>query len=402
MDYGLLPPEVNSGRMYTGPGSGSLEAAANAWDGLAAMLNSVAASYASVLAGLSVESWLGPASATMVTAVAPFAGWLAAAAAQSEQSGNQARRAASAYETAFAMTVPPSLITANRNLVMSLIQTNIFGQNTAVIEAAQGEYAEMWAQDAAAMFTYAGASEAAATLTPFTPPAQIAHPAGAPEVGGGQSASAQPSNADTATLPAPAAPLDPIFDALGFPNPIEQLDFAALYIGAIGSASLALSIVNTTRPFSFQPGTHPPTDPGALVPTQTLGQITPLASPPGMGGAASAGIGQGALVGALKVPHSWTFAAPEIRLAVQSLPGASVGPAPADLSGAPVGLVSGMAVAGLAAGLGGRGATGTDHRGRTGEDASAEGQAERKPTVVVIQQPPQPSGGPGPSGSRPS
>ncbi|WP_264069201.1 PPE family protein, partial [Mycolicibacter terrae] len=33
MDFGMLPPEVNSGRMYVGPGSSPMMAAATAWDG---------------------------------------------------------------------------------------------------------------------------------------------------------------------------------------------------------------------------------------------------------------------------------------------------------------------------------------------------------------------------------
>jgi PPE-repeat protein len=32
MDFGALPPEINSGRMYTGPGCGSTLAAAAACD----------------------------------------------------------------------------------------------------------------------------------------------------------------------------------------------------------------------------------------------------------------------------------------------------------------------------------------------------------------------------------
>ncbi|MCV7029324.1 PPE family protein, partial [Mycobacterium sherrisii] len=40
MDFAMLPPEVNSGRMYAGAGSGPLMAAAAAWDGLAAELSS--------------------------------------------------------------------------------------------------------------------------------------------------------------------------------------------------------------------------------------------------------------------------------------------------------------------------------------------------------------------------
>jgi hypothetical protein len=42
MDFGLLPPEINSGRMYSGAGSGPMLAASAAWDGLAAELGSTA------------------------------------------------------------------------------------------------------------------------------------------------------------------------------------------------------------------------------------------------------------------------------------------------------------------------------------------------------------------------
>jgi len=38
MDFAFLPPEINSGRMYEGPGSGPLLAAAAAWDGIATEL----------------------------------------------------------------------------------------------------------------------------------------------------------------------------------------------------------------------------------------------------------------------------------------------------------------------------------------------------------------------------
>lgn len=52
MDYGALPPEVNSGRMYVGAGSGPMLAAAAAWDGLAIELYTTAASYGSLIAEL--------------------------------------------------------------------------------------------------------------------------------------------------------------------------------------------------------------------------------------------------------------------------------------------------------------------------------------------------------------
>ncbi|MBZ4627525.1 PPE domain-containing protein, partial [Mycobacterium avium subsp. hominissuis] len=52
LDFGALPPEINSARMYSGPGSGPLTAAAAAWEELAAQLESYAAGYSATLAEL--------------------------------------------------------------------------------------------------------------------------------------------------------------------------------------------------------------------------------------------------------------------------------------------------------------------------------------------------------------
>ena len=181
MDFGALPPEVNSARMYAGPGSGPMLAAAAAWDGLAAELRSAASSYGSVVSGLTGESWLGPSSTAMAAAAAPYVAWMNATAAQAEQAATQAKAAAGAYEAAFAMTVPPPVIAANRAQLASLIATNIFGQNTPAIAATEAQYGEMWAQDAAAMYGYAGElGGAASQLTPFTAPPQTTNPAGWP------------------------------------------------------------------------------------------------------------------------------------------------------------------------------------------------------------------------------
>jgi PPE-repeat protein len=100
------------------------------------------------------------------------------AAARTKQTANQARAAAAAFEQAYAMTVPPSVVVANRIQLKSLIATNFFGQNTAAIAAAEAQYAEMWAQDAAAMYDYAANSSAATRLPPFSPPEQTTNPAG--------------------------------------------------------------------------------------------------------------------------------------------------------------------------------------------------------------------------------
>ncbi|PRI13942.1 PPE family protein, partial [Mycobacterium shigaense] len=114
MDYAALPPEVNSGRIYAGPGSGPIMAAAEAWDGVASELNTAAAGYGSVITELTGAPWLGPSSRAMLAAITPHMTWLSAISDQAEQTAIMARAAAAAYETAFATTVPPPVIAANR------------------------------------------------------------------------------------------------------------------------------------------------------------------------------------------------------------------------------------------------------------------------------------------------
>src|SRR4029077_12241691 len=96
IDFGALPPEITSARIYAGPGSASLIAAASAWNGLAAELNSTALGFGKVGTTLSSEEWLGPASASMPAAVQPYVEWMTTTAAQAEQAATQAQSAAAA------------------------------------------------------------------------------------------------------------------------------------------------------------------------------------------------------------------------------------------------------------------------------------------------------------------
>ncbi|ORA96522.1 hypothetical protein BST30_28585, partial [Mycobacterium mantenii] len=125
VDYGAFPPEFNSARIYSGPGSGSFMAAASAWSALAAELNSAALSYDNVITSLNSEEWLGTASTAMVQAAQPYVAWLTTTAAQAEEAATQARAAAAAYETALASSVPPPLIAANRMQSQQLQATNV-------------------------------------------------------------------------------------------------------------------------------------------------------------------------------------------------------------------------------------------------------------------------------------
>jgi PPE-repeat protein len=378
MDFAILPPEINSGRMYAGPGSGPMLAAAAAWDGLATELHSAAASYGSVISGLTAGPWLGPASAAMAAAAGPYVAWMRTTATQAEQTATQAKAAATAYEVAFAAMVPPAVIAANRALLAALVATNLFGQNTAAIAATETHYAEMWAQDAAAMYGYAGASASATTLTPFTPAPQSTNPGGL----GDQAAALTQATATSATtntsavlspltsavpttlsgLASPttstlaaAAPTSGIFGILqdlGLISPSTILEPSTLGLGsgelttasgAWADAAQADEEIMTTQ---NQIGSEQSLLIGRIADTgrQIMSRFDQL----GVGPAGSASLGQASSVGALSVPPSWTAAAPEIRLAALALPASSLGAAPEVFAGSPGSLFSEMTLASMA------------------------------------------------------
>jgi PPE-repeat protein len=169
MSFMIFPPEINSGLMYSGAGSGPLMAAASAWSELAADLESTTAGYQAVLGQMTGAAWSGPTALRMAAATAPYVEWLATTAGQAAETAAQAQFAAAAYEGAFAATVPPAVIAANRALLAALVATNFLGQNTPAIMATEAHYMEMWFQDGLTMDTYATASQQAVVLPEQTP-----------------------------------------------------------------------------------------------------------------------------------------------------------------------------------------------------------------------------------------
>jgi PPE-repeat protein len=303
MDFGALPPEINSGRMYSGPGAGPMLAAAAGWDKLSGELYSAAASYSSVISGLTDGSWQGPASASMAAAAAPYVAWMGAAATQSEQAATQARAAASAYEAAFAATVPPPLIAANRAQSATLVATNFLGINTLAIMATEAHYAEMWAQDAAAMYGYAGSSAAAATLTPFTAPQQNTNPGGLAAQGAAVTNS-NGTSAGTSIETIIQQILDNINKALE-PDVVNSgisayATIPSIILSALSSLSRGTSNSAATAADATVAAL---TDVGAGLSkvASSLGSVTAAQA----GGAVSASIGRAATVGALSVPSTW-------------------------------------------------------------------------------------------------
>ena len=243
MDFALLPPEVNSGRMYEGPGSGPMLAAAAAWAGLATELHSAATSYGSAISELTAGPWLGAASTAMTAAAGPYLGWMRSTATQAEQTAVQAKAAAAAYEVTFAAMVPPPVIEANRTLLQALVATNLFGQNAPAIAATETLYAEMWAQDATAMYGYAGASASATTLPPFTP---------APQTTTGPSAATSTQAAASQAIPTALQGLTSTAATTAASGSLLSTvsDLAGIILFLPGVAQAGLTPLNTTGLFT--------------------------------------------------------------------------------------------------------------------------------------------------------
>ena len=75
MDYVLQIPEINSGRIYAGAGSGPLMATAASWAAMAAEMMAAAGQLASVL-GLLSANWSGPSSEAMAASLMPYLAWM--------------------------------------------------------------------------------------------------------------------------------------------------------------------------------------------------------------------------------------------------------------------------------------------------------------------------------------
>ena len=383
-DFGAFPPEVNSAKMYAGPGSTSLMSAAGAWNGLASELRSQAANYTSIVSNLTGEGWRGQASTAMAAAATPYTAWMNTTATQAEQTANQAIAAASAYEAAFGMTVPPPVIAANRTQLASLVATNLLGQNGPAIAATEAQYGQMWAQDAAAMYGYAAQSATATKVPSFTTapqttaPGALAGQAAAATQATGTSTHASLSQLTSAvptTLQGMASPATSTSSSTSGLSGLESL----LSGGSSGNSQLDsfwstwgpnANLWNTlTSTGTFNPAQIAQTvtgasflGPGALAGSEGLGAVSPLGMAAGLGSGThgisgltglgatgssmSAGLGQSTSIGQLSVPPSWSAVAPSAPPPVASAMGSSPLAAPPEVATG----VPGVAPAGAAMG----------------------------------------------------
>jgi PPE-repeat protein len=387
VDYGAFPPEFNSARIYSGPGSGSFVAAASAWSALAAELNSAALSYDNVITALNSEEWQGTASTAMAQAAQPYVAWLTTTAAQAEEAATQARSAAAAYETALASSVPPPLIAANRTQVTQLQSTNVLGQNTPLIAQLEAQYGEYWAQDAGAMYSYAGQSATATKHTPFQNAPEVTNQSG--EVNQANAVTNATANS-TATntsktlqsLAQPAAttttnattqattttdPLSEIWFLLTwqstFPTNLGTLvngytPFAGLFYNTEGLPYFSIGMGNNFVQIAKSLGVIGGAAPAAAKALPGLGGLGGMLG----GGAAAAhpvaALGNAASVGGkLSVPVAWSGGGPSAVAPTlgRAIPVSAISAAP-EAAGGPGNLLGGMPLAG--AGAAGHGVAG--------------------------------------------
>lgn len=426
MNYAALPPEVNSLRIYTGPGSAPMRAAAAAWGALSAELHAAVTSYESVIAELTGQAWLGPASLALGQSAARYASWMAATAAQVDHTAAQANAAAAAYEAAFSATVPPTVVAANRAQLLLLVATNVLGTNTAAIAANEAAYGEMWAQDAAAMYSYAAASAAATGLAPFQQPPQVGNPAGpvsqAAATGAAEATSSSsnvqsllgelasgifgaPNNsmlqAAAATVPGAAQGLE---DLITLPSLSDIAGLSAAQVVSLVLASGAWTAADaSTREILYQQDRLEQVEYEILHNIDLFSPLTP-SRPGGFIGDAlssantvsmSASMGEAISAGKLSVPISWAANAPEIKTLSYTTPlaGPGVGAAPAgSLAGA------GSAFSQMAlAGMGGSALAGSVSRGRGGADAAPKVQLPQPAATTAPAASGDTDGAPGPT-----
>ena len=378
MNFLVLPPEINSARMYTGAGAAPLFMAAAAWDGLASDLRDSAASFGSVVSALTNGPWSGPASVAMADVAAPYVGWLSSSAGQAEEAAAQAQAAATAFEVARTATVHPAAVAANRMQLMTLVATNFLGQNTPAIAATEFQYVEMWAQDLAAMVGYhAGAVSVASMLTPFRmPPKSLAGLATRASRLATQAAASDPPAA-----PPPAPPMTPTLQSL---LPALTSGVQALATPASTAISPLMMLMSAATQGGVQGGAGLTGAAGAVPETAklvggALPDVKPSGGGAGLGGAGvSAGLGQGRLVGSMSVPPSWQGSMPA-RLASSAMSGlGAVGmpdaAAMTGVAGAPMG---GMPMMPMPMGTGG-GMPG----GMMGRGGASPHVVQNRPSVV--------------------
>ncbi len=382
IDLGALPPEVASTLIYSGPGSTPLVAAASAWNALAAELSSAAVGYENVVTQLTGEEWLGPASTSAADAVSPYVEWVTNTAVQAEQAASQAGSAAAAFETVLASVVPPEAVLTNRAELTQLFSTNVLGQNTGLIQELESQYSQFWAQNSAALYSYAAASASASQLPKISAAPQVANPAAVATQGATAAATSvssiqqqlnklisqlatqlanlagplySPFQAEGNYLSSATGPLSFawkfLFGTSAFPSTLSAFltdysPYASFFYYTEGLPNFSIGIAN------FLTQTAKTT--GALGGAAASAAAAIPKTAPALGGAlgsaaahVAGSLGTAPSVGRLSVPVAWNAALPGAHAGPAAIPVSNIREAPDAAAG---NLLGGMPLAGVGAG----------------------------------------------------